>query len=85
MTHDFIKERVLDGCLGDVVEQRIIMQHEGNEHLYLIRPHQTMGLLRIFIGPWAYSEICSPREGTSSLMLNVRSKLDLKVVVSEKT
>ena len=43
-----------------------------------------MGLLRICVVPWALSEIWSSREGISFSMLNVGSKQDLVVVISDK-
>ena len=40
--HDVSSERVRHGCLGDIVEQGIIMQHVVSGHLELIEPQITM-------------------------------------------
>ena len=36
--HDVGSEKVQCGCVGDLVEQGIIMQHIGCEHVELIGP-----------------------------------------------
>ena len=36
--HDVSSERVRRGCFGDLVEQGVIMQHLGCEHVELVEP-----------------------------------------------